>query len=206
MPARAGLPATPASPAAVDSPVLLAADAIAKTIDRLAHQIVAALPNSGAATVLLALPPPGVPLAHRIDRPTPHLAGAALCCSVGIAGAATSTVAQVLSGSLVQDTARRSDFVPLALVSLAAAQRLLSHPSAAPAIGPAGPPVPGTPVVRLFPLDSAARPAAPTPPGTALTPASTACNSGARSRGNRRGGRPSRSTSTLPASIVVTSR
>jgi pyrimidine operon attenuation protein / uracil phosphoribosyltransferase len=59
VPARADVPETP---------VLLAADAIAKTIDRLAHQILEAVQKSGQPAVLLGIPTRGVPLAHRLQR------------------------------------------------------------------------------------------------------------------------------------------
>ncbi|MEP7346422.1 MAG: M28 family peptidase [Gemmatimonadaceae bacterium] len=87
----------------------------------------------------------------------PNFASAALVCIVGIEAAGSSTVAQVLSGSLVQDTTRRSDIAPIALISTAAAHRLLGASPVGLAAGTVGRTVHGRVAVGIFPLEYAAR-------------------------------------------------
>lgn len=86
-----------------------------------------------------------------------NFAGAALICIVGVEAAGSSTIAQVLSGSLVQDTSRRADLPPVALVSASAAQRLLGASPAGLPAGTAGRTVHGRVGIGIFPLQYPAR-------------------------------------------------
>ncbi len=87
----------------------------------------------------------------------PQFAGAALVCMTAMESLGASTVAQLLSGNLVQDSTTRADLVPAALITSAAAQRLLGAPIANLSPGTTGRVVRGQVGAGVFPLEFPAR-------------------------------------------------
>jgi hypothetical protein len=113
--------------------------------------------------VVLGAPPPN---GDRAALPTRFMgtamsssqfATAALLCVVGIDHLGSSSVAQFMTGRLVQDTARRDDLVPTAIISIAAAERLLGAPLAGRKAGAAGRTVHGGIGIVTLPLEFPAR-------------------------------------------------
>lgn len=87
----------------------------------------------------------------------PQFANAALVCVTAMESLGASTVAQLLSGNLVQDTTTRADLVPAALLTTAAAQRLLGTSLASLSPGATGRVVHGQVGAGVFPLEYPAR-------------------------------------------------